>query len=790
MASRQVLDSWKEISAYLNRSVMTCQRWERQLNLPVHRLDGTPRARVFAYPDELDRWLAEKLHIAEAEAVSSRPSAHPRGRWALISMASIAFVGVFAAAVWRLIIQPPLAAPAQVPSLAVLPFENRTGDPAWDGWKMALPDLITIDLRQSKFLDVIKTSDLYQAVGPLAEAEKFSAQDLRTVAEKANVDYAVTGSFVKSGQGVVITTLVQNARTGDVAGSARSACRAEKRVFSSVDDLSREIKAALNASPREIRGDIDRSVARITTTSPQAFAFYSQAYRIQGKRKFEDAIAPLQKAVELDPQFGLAYRLLYWCCVAQSREEDRKKYVDHAVRLAGRIMERERALLLINFYESEQPDRERYIRAFQRLGKNYPYDPAMTGLARFYMGQEEWDKAVPILEKLISRYPKRDSVLSPLLTSYQCLGLYEKAEELIDQNLGEDPQPERGTIPLWPQRVNLALAQKKFDIAHDLLDLLIADSPDNPSYPSQKGFVYFLQDDLPNAEKMYQRLVANERPRIQISAFEYLAAVSLSRGRVEEAKQRIRRAIELTKGLEDYGPDMERPYRSLLAYLERLSGRLPEALREAELSCEGVTGGPYLVKTLYLKALITIEMNRFEEFEKQAKEIKRYLEYLGPDRVFTGAPRFMRVYDNLLGHRELQKKNYDLAIQYFWKALDLLSPLAAESIDADHAKYYFDLAEAYRRAGSLPDAVKMYEKVVLPTVSREFSGDLYAKSYYWMGVNAEQWMRSTTAPDRAGERRLEAVGHYRKFLELWGDADPIFPEVPDARMRLARLETR
>ena len=296
------------------------------------------------------------------------------------------------------------------------------------------------------------------------------------------------------------------------------------------------------------------------------------------------------------------------------------------------------------------------------------------------------------------------------MTSYQCLGLYEKAEELIDQNLGEDPQPERGTIPLWPQRVNLALAQKKFDIAHDLLDLLIADSPDNPSYPSQKGFVYFLQDDLPNAEKMYQRLVANERPRIQISAFEYLAAVSLSRGRVEEAKQRIRRAIELTKGLEDYGPDMERPYRSLLAYLERLSGRLPEALREAELSCEGVTGGPYLVKTLYLKALITIEMNRFEEFEKQAKEIKRYLEYLGPDRVFTGAPRFMRVYDNLLGHRELQKKNYDLAIQYFWKALDLLSPLAAESIDADHAKYYFDLAEAYRRAGSLPDAVRDVRK--------------------------------------------------------------------------------
>ncbi len=408
------------------------------------------------------------------------------------------------------------------------------------------------------------------------------------------------------------------------------------------------------------------------------------------------------------------------------------------------------------------------------------------GLGRFYMGQEEWDKAIPILEKLILRYPMRDSVLSPLLSSYQALGLYERAEKLLEEHLGGEPKPEGEMIPLWSQRLDLALAQRKFDVAHDMLDRLMNASPDNTSYSSQKGFVHFMQDDLPDADKMYQQLVANERPRTQMHGFEYLAAASLSRGRVDEAKQRIRRAIELAKGLEDYGPDLERPYRYILAYLERLSGRLPEALKEAELSCEGVTGGPFIVKTLYLRALITVEMNRFEEFEKQAEEIKRYLEYLGPDRVFTGAPRFMRVYDNLLGHRELQKENYDLAIQHFWKALDLLSPLAAQSIDADHAKYYYDLAEAYRLSGNLRDAVVMYEKVILPTVSREYSGDLYAKSYYWMGLDSELMMRSTGTPALAQERRLKAIANYRKFLDLWGEADPIFPEVADARQRLAR----
>jgi hypothetical protein len=54
------LDSWKEIAAYLNRNIRTCWLWERDLSLPVHRLDGSPKARVFAYTAELDAWRDAK----------------------------------------------------------------------------------------------------------------------------------------------------------------------------------------------------------------------------------------------------------------------------------------------------------------------------------------------------------------------------------------------------------------------------------------------------------------------------------------------------------------------------------------------------------------------------------------------------------------------------------------------------------------------------------------------------------------------------------------------------------
>ena len=51
------LDSWKEIASYLHRDARTVRRWERERRLPVHRVPGGERSGVFAYVDELDRWL-------------------------------------------------------------------------------------------------------------------------------------------------------------------------------------------------------------------------------------------------------------------------------------------------------------------------------------------------------------------------------------------------------------------------------------------------------------------------------------------------------------------------------------------------------------------------------------------------------------------------------------------------------------------------------------------------------------------------------------------------------------
>ncbi len=55
----RVLNSWKEIAQYLNRAVRTAQRWERDLQMPVHRPRGKPRSAAVALTSELDFWLQQ-----------------------------------------------------------------------------------------------------------------------------------------------------------------------------------------------------------------------------------------------------------------------------------------------------------------------------------------------------------------------------------------------------------------------------------------------------------------------------------------------------------------------------------------------------------------------------------------------------------------------------------------------------------------------------------------------------------------------------------------------------------
>src|SRR6266511_1915732 len=80
------IDSWKEIAAYLRRSVPTVQRWEKKEALPVRRHTHEKLGSVFAYKSELDDWWRERSsHLSDEDSPDSplallEPALHVRRR--------------------------------------------------------------------------------------------------------------------------------------------------------------------------------------------------------------------------------------------------------------------------------------------------------------------------------------------------------------------------------------------------------------------------------------------------------------------------------------------------------------------------------------------------------------------------------------------------------------------------------------------------------------------------------------------------------------------------------------
>jgi hypothetical protein len=78
-AAPKLLNSWKEIAAYLDRGVRTVQRWEHEFRLPVHRIGKGKRSPVYAVLAELNFWIATTgvLRPTQPTLQIVKPSAEP-----------------------------------------------------------------------------------------------------------------------------------------------------------------------------------------------------------------------------------------------------------------------------------------------------------------------------------------------------------------------------------------------------------------------------------------------------------------------------------------------------------------------------------------------------------------------------------------------------------------------------------------------------------------------------------------------------------------------------------------
>ena len=192
------------------------------------------------------------------------------------------------------------------PRVAVLYFENNTGDSSLDWLRTGLADMLVTDLSQSPNVRVMGSDRLYQILKEMKKLDEriVSFETVTDVAERGQVDTVVLGSFVKAGDTLRVSIKLQDARTGDILAAEKVDAEGQEKLFAGVDELTGRIKIRLGAATADATRD--RELKDISTASPEAYRRYVEAIGLHNDLRETEARPLFQQAIALDPNFAMA----------------------------------------------------------------------------------------------------------------------------------------------------------------------------------------------------------------------------------------------------------------------------------------------------------------------------------------------------------------------------------------------------------------------------------------------------------------------------------------------------
>ncbi|HYA49479.1 MAG TPA: protein kinase, partial [Burkholderiales bacterium] len=334
---------------------------------------------------------AVKPSTSREITVKFRPKSLVVPAAALLALIALAIVGI------RLLGRRGLVpAPSGKPSLAVMYFENLTGDAGLDHWRKALPMLLTTDLSQSKFIKVLSSDELYDLLDKTGQlgATSYSSKALKEIAARGGVNHILLGRLTRAGDSFRLSYTLKEFGAGETVGSGWVEGQGVGSFYPMSDALTRKVKEDLKLTKAEISSDVDVELGKITTASPEAYLLYVEGREYHIKGDLAKSIELMKKAVAIDPGFAMAYRSMAVSYVNSYMTAEADKWLRKALELRDRISEKERLLLEADYYSNSDRTAAKAVEAFEKLLAIYPDDPFMnTKAGYFYLGYEIWDKA-------------------------------------------------------------------------------------------------------------------------------------------------------------------------------------------------------------------------------------------------------------------------------------------------------------------------------------------------------------------------------------------------------------
>ncbi|WP_433969090.1 protein kinase domain-containing protein [Tunturiibacter gelidiferens] len=318
-------------------------------------------------------------------------------------------------------------------SVLLADFDNKTGDPVFDD---ALKQALTIGLNQSPFLNIVSDRKIEETLRLMGQpaAQRITPELARAVCIRTGSKATVLGSISNLGGEYVIGLNAVSCGGGDILSSEQGTAAGKRDVLKTLGKTTGKLRTKLGESMATVE-KFDVPV-EATTPSLEALKAYSEGNRVARRTGDADGIPFFKRAIELDPNFAMAYAALGASYFNLNQRDLAAENATRAYELRDRVSERERYRISTTYYHAVTGELEKAIEEYVLWSRSYPRDgtpPLNLGVIYQQLGQ--YDKAVVETQEAL-RLASRTTVYGNLAFEYIALDRLDDAEKILREARG------------------------------------------------------------------------------------------------------------------------------------------------------------------------------------------------------------------------------------------------------------------------------------------------------------------------------------------------------------------
>ncbi len=392
------------------------------------RKDPTQRFQTMADLKVALEELKEESESGKLMAVPARPRKR-RFPWpaaALAMLVVLAAAGVF---VWQRAHAKPLT---DRDVLVLADFTNTTGDPVFD---VTLREALAAQLEQSPFLKILGDEQMRQDLRFMGRSagERITNQVAREICQREGEKAMIGGSVAGLGKTYAIALQATNCQTGDSMAREQAEAEDKDHVLRAVATAATRMRARLGEPLASIQ-KLAVPPEQVTTTSLEAFQAFALGRAQQSLGMYLAAIPFYQHAVELDPNFAMAYNRMAAMYESAGDLARGNEYRKKAFALVDRVSEREQLTISAAYYFTVLGELDKAAGVYQLLARTYPREQAFHNqLGLIYDRTGQWEKALWEFQEGGRLDPRQAALYNNQVLTYVRLDRFDEAKAVAEK---------------------------------------------------------------------------------------------------------------------------------------------------------------------------------------------------------------------------------------------------------------------------------------------------------------------------------------------------------------------